>query len=59
MIDWFCDLDWEFWIGSVVIPIALFLGGLQTGRIVERKAISKAKIKGHNNTVVQNSKFEK
>lgn len=46
-------LDWQFWVGDVGIPIVTFIIGILTGKAIERKA--KAKVKGNNNTVIQNS----
>lgn len=50
------NLDWKFWVGDVVIPIVTFLIGLFVGRKVERKA--NAKVRGNNNTVIQNSRVD-
>lgn len=50
-------MDWKFWIGDIIIPIVTFIVGLFVGKSIEKKA--NAKIKGSNNTVIQNSKIEK
>lgn len=47
------NIDWKFWIGDIIIPIATFVGGILVGKTIERKAQSK--ISGNNNTVIQNS----
>lgn len=47
------NIDWKFWIGDIIIPIATFVGGIVVGKTIERKAQSK--ISGNNNTVIQNS----
>lgn len=51
------NFDWKFWLGDVGIPIGMFIIGLFTGKAIERNA--KAKVKGNNNTVIQNSKIDK
>lgn len=48
----------EFWIGDVIIPIVTFVIGILTGEKIERNK-AKAKIKGDNNTVIQNSDIRK
>lgn len=52
-------MDWKFWVGDVVIPIVTFVVGLFTGKSIEKRSIAKAKVKGDENTVIQNSKIEK
>lgn len=47
------NMDWKFWVADICIPIVTFIIGLFTGKSIEKKA--SAKIKGNNNTVVQNS----
>lgn len=51
------NFDWKFWVGDVGIPVITFIIGLFVGKTVERK--SKAKVKGDNNTIIQNSKVNK
>lgn len=46
-------LGLDFWIGDVIIPIITLVVGFFAGKTFERKA--KAKVKGDNNTVIQNS----
>lgn len=50
-------MDWKFWVGDVAIPIITFVIGFFAGKAVEKRA--KSKIKGKNNTVIQNSKIKK
>lgn len=50
-------MDWKFWVGDVAIPIVTFVLGLIIGKTTERRA--NAKIKGNNNSVIQNSKIER
>lgn len=52
-------MDWKFWVGDVGIPIATFIIGLFAGKTIERRSTAKAKVKGNENTVIQNSKVEK
>ena len=50
-------MDWKFWIAYVIVPvITSFIAGIFTGKAIEKKA--SAKIKGDNNTVVQNSNYK-
>ena len=56
-MECFENINWEFLFGDVIIPIGLFLIGFVTGKTVEKRA--KAKIKGNNNNVIQNSKRQK
>ncbi len=51
------EIDWKFIIGDIVIPVLIFLLGFVGGRTYEKRA--NAKVKGNNNTVIQNSKIEK
>lgn len=51
-------MDWEFLIGDVLIPIAIFVIGLFTGKTIERRKNANSKVKGNHNTVIQNSKVE-
>lgn len=48
----------EFWVGDVIIPIVTFVIGLLVGEKIERNK-AKAKVKGNNNTVIQNSEVRK
>ena len=57
MSDCILNIDWKFWIGGIIIPIATFVGGIFVGKTIERKAQSK--ISGDNNTVIQNSNINK
>jgi len=50
-------MDWKFWVGDVGIPVVTFIIGIFTGKAIERNA--KAKVKGNNNTIIQNSKVDK
>lgn len=50
------NFDWKFWIGDIGVPIITFIIGLFAGKVTERKA--KAKVKGNNNTITQNSKVD-
>lgn len=50
-------MDWKFWIGDVLIPIATFVIGLLVGKTTERRA--NAKIKGNHNSVIQNSEIRR
>lgn len=52
-------MDWKFWIGDVGIPVITFIIGLFTGKTIERRTNSNAKIKGNNNTVIQGSEIKK
>lgn len=53
------SIDWKFWIGDVLIPIATFVIGLFVGKSVERRKITnKAKIRGNSNIVSQGCTFE-
>ena len=55
-MDWLQN-NWQFLVGDIFIPIVTFVIGLFVGKIIERKkAISR--IKGNDNTVIQNSKIE-
>ena len=54
--------DWKWIIGSVVIPIGTFIIGLFVGKRAEkRKTVkkAKAKVKGDDNIVIQNSEVGK
>lgn len=57
MPDCILNIDWKFWIGDIIIPIATFVSGIFVGKTIERKAQSK--ISGDNNTVIQNSNINK
>lgn len=57
MPEWLTNINWEFWAGDIGVPIALFIIGLFTGKAWEKKA--NAKVKGNNNTVIQNSDIKK
>ena len=57
MPDCILNIDWKFWIGDIIIPIATFVDGIFVGKTIERKAQSK--ISGDNNTVIQNSNINK
>ena len=57
MLDCILNIDWKFWIGDIIIPIATFVGGIFVGKTIERKAQSK--ISGDKNTVIQNSNINK
>lgn len=60
MPEWVANLDWKFLLGDVIIPIGLFVAGFFIGGVVERqKNKAKSKIKGNNNTVVQNSNVQR
>lgn len=60
MPEWLSNVDWKFWLGDVIIPIGLFVAGFFVGGAVERrKNKAKSKIKGDNNTVIQNSNVQK
>lgn len=50
------NFDWKFWIGDIGVPIITFIIGLFTRKATERKA--KAKVRGNNNTITQNSKVD-
>lgn len=52
-------MDWKFWVGDVGIPIITFIIGLFAGKTIERRSAAKAKVKGNENKVIQNSKVEK
>lgn len=53
------NINWEFWIGDVGIPIATFVVGLLAGKTYEKRRINKASAKGNYNTIIQNSKINK
>lgn len=57
-MNWINSIDWKFIVGDIIIPIATFLIGLLTGGAVERHK-AKAKIKGNQNIVIQNSEIDK
>lgn len=60
MLQWMQNLNWEFVIGDLVVPIGLFVIGFFTGEHVEKKKFkAKAKVKGSGNTVIQNSEIHK
>ena len=51
-------MDWKFWIGSVIIPVATFVGGFFTGKTIEKRKVNKAMVKGNNNTVIQGNHYQ-
>jgi len=51
------NFDWKFWIADIVIPIVTFISGLFVGKAIEKKA--NAKVKGNQNTIIQNSEVNK
>lgn len=59
-MNWIQNIDWQFVIGDIVIPIGLFIAGFFVGEGVERRKYkSNSKIKGDGNTVIQNSNVRK
>ena len=60
MFNWLQYIDWKFVFGDVIIPIGIFVAGIFIGRCVERRKYkAKSKVKGDNNTVIQNSTVSK
>ena len=53
-MQWLQTLNWEFFIGDIIIPITTFVIGLFVGKYVEKRN-AKSSIKGNTNTVIQNS----
>ena len=54
------NIDRQFVVGDIIIPIELFVAGFFVGVGVERRKYkAKSKIKGDGNTVVQNSNVHK
>lgn len=51
-------MDWKFIIGDIVIPVTTFVIGLFVGKATEKKK-AKSKIKGNNNTSIQNSEIKR
>lgn len=60
MPEWLKNIDWKFVIGDIVVPIGLFVIGLFTGKVLERrKYTAKSKAKGDGNIVIQNTTIHK
>lgn len=51
------SVDWKSVIGDIVIPIAIYLAGIFTGKAIEKRA--NAKVNGNRNTVIQNSRVDR
>lgn len=54
------NIDWQFVVGDIIIPIGIFVAGFFVGEGVERRKYkAKSKVKGDGNIVIQNSNVHK